>query len=627
MRMNHRAVCLILISLALGFALGSAHAEEAEGSGLFQNNCYSCHHAGSGFAAPSLDQLHSMTRGSILRALESGRMMQQGSGLTPAQRAALAEFLGTVDPPPPQPVEVAQATPPPPPPPQPQPAPIPVSPPSPCSAGGFSVAGDPSWSGWGADINNSRFQPGGKAGLKPEDVPKLKLKWAFGYPGASATYGQPTVAGGRLFVGSEDGTVYSLDARTGCTYWTYKAETTVKTAVSMDSAGHTAFFGDTNGNVYAVLLQNGHLLWKVHSDPHPAARITGSPVYYHDHLYVPVSSGEEGAAMDPKYPCCTFRGSVVALDAESGNTIWKGYTIPEPAKLTGRRSSAGVRLSGPSGAAVWSSPTLDLKAHAIYVATGNAYSDPDSRFSDAVIAFDMNSGKMLWSKQFTPNDRWNIACIAPDRANCPRGPGRDFDFGSPPILRSLPNGHRLLLAAQKSGVVYALDPDHHGKVVWQVRIGRGGPLGGIQWGGGTDDGVAYYPLSDWDPSGPDGGGGMFALDLATGRRTWFSPAAKVACAAQPGCSAAQMAPPTVIPGVVFSGSLDGHLRAYDVHSGAVIWDFDTLHDFSTVNGAKASGGSMNQSGPAIVDGMLYVNAGYTNAISGNVLLAFSIEGN
>ncbi len=282
------------------------------------------------------------------------------------------------------------------------------------------------------DLTNSRFQPTGSGGLGRAEVPRLKLKWAFGFPGASATYGQPTVAGGRLFVGSEDGTVYSLDAHTGCTYWSYKAETTVKTAVSVDSIGRAVFFGDTNGNVYAVLAESGSLLWRVHVESHPAARITGSPVLFGDRLYVPVSSGEEGAAMDPKYPCCSFRGSVVALDARSGKIIWKAYTIPQSAKPTGQRNSAGTRLWGPSGAAVWSSPTVDLEARAIYVATGNSYSEPDSKYSDAVLAFDMNSGKILWSRQFTSQDRWNIACVAPDRANCPQDPGNDFDFGSPP---------------------------------------------------------------------------------------------------------------------------------------------------------------------------------------------------
>lgn len=590
-----------LLFLLLGFVAGP-RADSPDGAQLFQAHCYSCHHSGSGYAAPSLDQLHQMSRGSILLALESGRMKAQGSQLTADERAILAQFLGAPD----------------------NALPAPTS--SSCATKTFSIAGDPSWSGWGVDLTNSRFQPTGSAGLGRAEVPRLKLKWAFGFPGASATYGQPTLAGGRLFVGSEDGTVYALDALTGCTYWSYKAETTVKTAVSVDSTGRGVFFGDTNGNVYALLADSGSPLWKSHVEPHPAARITGSPVLVGDRLYVPVSSGEEGAAMDPKYPCCTFRGSVVALDAQSGRVIWKAYTIPQSAKPTGQHNSSGTKLWGPSGAAVWSSPTVDLEARAIYVATGNSYSEPDSKYSDAVLAFDMNSGKMLWSRQFTSQDRWNIACVAPDRANCPQDPGNDFDFGSPPILRSLPNRRRLLIAGQKSGIVHALDPDHHGAVVWEVRIGHGGPLGGIQWGGSADESIVYFPRSDWDDSGPDAGGGLYALNIATGQKVWYAPPSKPSCSATPGCSAAQMAPPTVIPNVVFSGSLDGHLRAYSTSDGAVIWDFDALHDFPTVNGAKAHGGSMNQSGPAIVDGLLFVNSGYTNAIDGNVLLAFSVDG-
>ena len=262
------------------------------------------------------------------------------------------------------------------------------------------------------------------------------------------------------------------------------------------------------------------------------------------------------------------------------------------------------------------------------MATGNSYSDQDSPYSDAVIAFDMASGRMLWSRQLMPNDRWNIGCVAPDKSNCPSPPGGDFDFGAPPILRSLADGTRLLIVGQKSGIIHALDPDHEGKIVWQTRIAQGGPLGGVEWGGGADENLVYYPRSDWQDSKYDAGGGLFALRIATGEKVWYAPPAKPAasCATSPGCSAAQMAPVTVIPGAVFSGSLDGHLRAYDTSDGHVIWDFDTVREIPTVNGVKAQGGSLNAAGPTIAEGMLYVQSGYTNDIAGNILLVFSVEG-
>jgi len=481
------------------------------------------------------------------------------------------------------------------------------------------------WRAWGVSTHNDRFQTAAAAGLNRDSVQHLKLKWAFGFPGASATYSQPTVYGGKLFVGSEDGTVYALDSSSGCIWWRFKASGTVKTAVSVGNAGRAAFFGDTNGNVYAVKTEDGSLLWKMRPDSHPTARITGSPTLVANRLYVPVSSGEEGAAADPQYPCCTFRGSVVAVDTVSGQRKWKTYTITQAAKPI-RKAASGVQLSGPSGASVWSPPTADLKRRVIYVATGNNYASPPSDMSDAVVALEMDSGRILWSRQFTPSDLWNIGCVAEKQDNCPSERGKDFDFGSPPLLRTQADGRDVLLLAQKSGIVYALDPDQQGKILWQARVARGGPLGGIEWGGAADARQAYYPVSDWDPDHPEMGGGLFALNLRTGKAAWSIPAPKPSCLAQFGCSAAQMAPPTAIPGVVFAGSLDGHVRGYDSHDGKLLWDFDTAHEFQTLNAVPARGGSLNGAGPTVVGGMVYVNSGYLNAMAGNVLLAFGVDG-
>ena len=359
-------------ALALILAVSTTWAESPQGADIFEHKCATCHRANSGTRAPLPEVLRQMSRGSVLRALESGAMKPQGDLLSAPERALVAEYLAGA----------AKAA-------------IPEN--------------DPVWNGWGVDPSNTRFQPASAAGLDRDSVRKLKLKWAFGFPGAWSTFGQPTVVAGRVFVGSEDGTVYGLDAQSGCIYWTYKAPSTVKTAVSVSPDRRMAYFGDTSANVYAVDASTGSLLWKASVDSHPAARITGSPLLFDGRLYVPVSSGEEGSATDPKYPCCTFRGSVVALDAQSGKQIWKAYTIPEAAKPTGRRNAVGTELSGPSGAAVWSPPSADPGRGAIYVATGNSYSDPPSPYTDAIMAFDRASGKMRWFRQLTPNDRWNRA--------------------------------------------------------------------------------------------------------------------------------------------------------------------------------------------------------------------------
>ena len=577
-------------------------AAAPDGAQVFAKKCATCHRPDSGSEAPLPDGLRQMSRASILDALQNGRMKWEGRWLTKAERNAVADYLGS---------PALSAS---------------VKMTGACPRNLDPPADPPIWNGWGVDSHNTRFQSAQAADLTPGQVKNLKLKWAFGFPGASATYGQPTSYAGRLFVGSEDGSVYSLDAATGCVWWTFKAAATVKTAVSIGSRGREAYFGDTNGNIYAVDVSDGSLTWKIHPESHVAARITGSPLLVGSRLYIPISSGEEGAAADPKYPCCTFRGSVVAIQAKTGQQIWKSYTIDRVAEPT-RKGAAGVQFWGPSGAAVWSSPTADLKRRVIYVATGNNYSDPPSKTSDAVIAMNMDTGKILWSRQFTPEDLWNIGCVAEQKDNCPKPKGDDFDFGAPPMLRAAGTGHDVLLLAQKSGAVYALDPDQKGKVLWEKTLGHGGPLGGIQWGGAADEKNAYFTLSDWDDSKPEAGGGLFALDLATGKQAWLAAPPKPACIGQFGCSAAQMAPPTAIPGVVLAGSLDGHLRAYDTRDGSVIWDFDTVRDYKTVNGVQARGGSLNGAGPTAVGGMVYVNAGYNNAMGGNVLLAFAPDSN
>jgi polyvinyl alcohol dehydrogenase (cytochrome) len=579
-----------------------ASSAAQDGAELFRNNCSTCHRAGSPTQAPLPDTLRRLPAQAIVAALETGKMRSQGSQLSAAQRSVIAKYLGTSE------------------------SPEMILPSASCSASIQPRMGAGNWNGWGADPGNTRFKTARAAGLTRADVPKLKLKWAFGFPGVATAFASPSVFGGRVFVGSAAGTVYSLNAETGCIHWTFQAAEGVRTAIIIANDGQAAYFGDLQGNMYAVNATTGTLIWKTRVDDHLYAEITGTPSLQNGRLYVPVSGGaEQVAAGNPSYECCTFRGSLVALDALSGKQIWKTYTIPQPAKPTGKTAS-GTSKWGPSGVALWSSPTVDVRRKTIYVSTGVNYSDPATSASDAVLAFDMTSGHLLWSRQLLPDDVFNFGCNT-DQANCPQTRGKDFDIGAPPILRPLEGGRDLLIVGAKSGMLYALDPGHQGKMVWSSRIGAGGPQGGIMWGAAADDRLAYVALSDWDPGNPVAGGGVFGVDISTGKTKWSTPAPQPACLGTPGCSAAQPSPVSAISGVVFAGSLDGHLRAYDSAIGGIIWDFDTLKQFSTVNGIRAHGGSINGSGPIIAGGMLFCNSGYARlpVMAGNVLLAFDLE--
>jgi polyvinyl alcohol dehydrogenase (cytochrome) len=361
-------------------------------------------------------------------------------------------------------------------------------------------------------------------------------------------------------------------------------------------------------------------------------------VLHANRLYVPVSSAEELSGAAPQYECCTFRGSIVALEATTGTQVWKTYTIPQtPAPV--RKNAVGIQLWGPSGAGIWASPTVDLQRGVLYVTTGDNYSDPPTSTSDAIVTLDLGSGKVLWSRQFTVGDAYNIACESPDPTNCPHAKGPDLDFGSSPMLRMLPNGKRVLLAGQKSGMLHAVDPDNNGAILWQQRVGQGGMLGGIQWGPAADPDTIYVALSDVrvrvedDPDhgvalalDAKAGGGLFAYRIENGERKWATP--PPSCGERPHCSPAQSAAITVIPGVVFSGSVDGHLRAYSTQNGRMVWEYDTARDYDTINGVKARGGALDGPGPVVAGGMLYVYSSYGvwGGLPGNVLLAFSVDG-
>ncbi|MGD0299560.1 MAG: PQQ-binding-like beta-propeller repeat protein, partial [Bryobacteraceae bacterium] len=418
--------------LALAACCAALAADD--GGAVYQKHCAQCHDKGVG-RAPQLLTLSLSTPERVLAALTNGKMAEEGKALTEAESRSVAMFVtgksfGAED-------AAKQGA---------------CAEPAPAFEKPFS---GPYWNGWGVDTSNRRMQPAAMAGLRADQVPKLKLKWAFGFAGGGRAFAQPTVVGGRIFAGSDSGKVYSLNAATGCIYWMFKADTPVRSAISIGPVGAkwVAYFGDQRAQAYGVDAATGALLWKVHVEDHPAAMITGAPALYQGRLYVPVSSYEEVTGASPKYECCKFRGSVTALDAATGTQIWKSYTIaeaPHPVRL----NKQGTQLWGPSGAGVWSSPTIDPKRHAVYVVSGDAYSDPAARTSDAFLAFDIDTGKLLWSRQLTEGDAYVVGCPAGD--NCPEAKGPDFDFGCSPNLVDLANGKRALVAGQKSGMVHAL---------------------------------------------------------------------------------------------------------------------------------------------------------------------------
>lgn len=594
---------MLLPSLLLVLAVAAP-----DGAAVYRQRCAMCHDRSAETRAPAASALRRMSSQSIVRALESGLMKDQGAQLTADEKSSVADFLATKD------VSANQA--------------------KMCAASAFSMSG-PQWNGWGADLSNSRYQP---AGLTAADVPKLKLKWAFAFPGTFVSNGPPVVIGGRVFVPSANRTIYSLDANTGCQYWTFQAEAPVRTAITIAASGqkYLAFFGDQRGNAYALDASSGELLWKTHIDDQPRARIVGAPVFYQGRLYVPLTDGEEGPSMSPAYECCSGRGALVALDASTGKPIWKTYTIAEEAHVTGK-NPAGAKTWGPSGASIWSAPTIDADKGLIYAGTGDNFSDPATKTSDAVLAFDMKDGHIVWSKQLTEDDVFNMGCIEGLKHGCRPGEkiGPDFDIGASPILVKLATGKRVLLVSQKSAFIHALDPDNNGEILWRAQLGHGTALGGIQWGSATDGKNMYAALSDigflyvgTPPKrilDPKAGGGLFAFDIATGKKTWE--AKPPACGDRLNCSPAQSAAISAIPGAVFSGAADGHIRAYAAADGKIIWDFDTTQEVTTTNGTTAKGGSMDGPGPVIAGDLLLVPSGYAawGGLPGNILLAFSIK--
>jgi polyvinyl alcohol dehydrogenase (cytochrome) len=597
------------------------NTSKAAGEAVYKQRCAGCHDQVSE-RIPAKTSLSQLPSARILRALDWGAMMTVAYPMSRHDRQAVAAYLGTN-------------------------APAIKFPASAYCSNRRATVSDHSkfsWNGWSPGLDNARYQSEESAGLSVDQVRNLKLKWAFGFDGDVTAFAQPTVLDGQVFVGSAGGVIHAMRAESGCLQWTFQAYGPVRSSILAVPTGakHSLLFGDQTGWFYSVEAESGTLLWKKKIEGHDAARLTGAPVAFNGNVFVPIASWEETRSLDATYPCCSFRGSVIALRISDGEQVWKSYLVSEP-KLTGK-TKRGTPQYGPSGAGVWAAPTIDAKRGVMYIGTGDNYSSPASSLSDAIVALEIATGRVVWSRQMTAGDAYNSSC-GTDKQNCPDEDGPDYDFGSSVILAQLAGGRDVLLAGQKSGMVYALDPEKKGEIVWQARTAapqlNAGPSVGVQWGM-TSDGQKVYAATasagrttPTDPKDtrryildPKAGGGLTALRIADGSKAWY--ASPIVCpqGAPVGCSPAQSAAVTGIPGVVFSGSLDGHIRGYNAEDGLIVWDFDTAREFQPVNGVKAKGGSVDGPGAVVVHGMLFVNSGYSRfgGMPGNVLLAFSVEG-
>jgi polyvinyl alcohol dehydrogenase (cytochrome) len=594
-----------------------ASAEHPDGESIFKLRCARCHDSGAGAAPPRI-VLASMSSAAVYLALSTGQMKTQGGPMSDEDRLQVAEYItgGKVI------KRLSNAL-------------------RSCDVKeNWFDPGKPSVGvGWGVDRTNSRLIPAHLAGLGAADVPNLRFRWAFSYPDAERAPAQPLVAAGALFVGSQNGVFYALDSHTGCVHWTFKATAEMRGApvIRLDTTGRlrpTVYFGDLAANVYALDARTGEVVWKLKVDQHQAARIVGSVILLDNRLYVPVTAVDEISA-GPGYKCCTGRGSIVALNANTGEVLWKRYTIPKPA-VEQRRTSAGQVVLGPSGAGVWSTPVVDTARNLLYFGTGNNYSDPGDGNSDAIFALDLRNGSVRWRKQTLAGDVWNgwtAFCgtsAAASNRQCKglRTEGPDIDFAAAPVLVRAPHDRDILVAGRKDGTVFGIAPDT-GEILWTTRTttNKDPYSAELYFGMMAEGNVVIVPSTG--AQGPYLGGtaqtldsGIHALDAFTGKLLWSSRVSEN-CPKKEGCLGIGSAP-IGFPGIAFAGSMDGYIRAYSTRSGKVLWRYDTTREVDALNGDRVNGGAVVGNGIMVADGMLYVNSGYRER-SGNVLLAFGVE--
>ena len=588
---------LVLAALGgLGFA-GAATAGPAED---YAKHCAACHDKPADDKAPSTDTIRRMNSVRLRHTLERGKMRQHASALSRGALRALVGYLAAD-----------------------QHERMPES----AYCEGKTPVGKVELGHWGFDLANRRWHR--------DSIPKpdaLELQWAFGVPSVSEMRAQPAVTSTTIYLPTVSGRLYALDRRSGCIRWTYQAERPLRTAATLGRAGEkpALFVGDSGAFIHAVDAETGQRIWEARAALFNASMATGAPVQHGERLFVPVSASGVALAMNPRFQCCKSHGGVRALNAATGEVLWTAH-MTDDAKPT-YKNELGVQMWGPSGAAVWTSPAIDAKRGVLYVGTGENTSSPATELSDAIVAIDLASGEIKWHFQGTKDDAFNMACgrRGPAGANCPKENGPDFDFGASVIIAQNSAGKDVLLAGQKSGEVFALDPDDNGAVIWRRRLSPGSALGGVHWGIAADESQVYVPIGD-PPGVPGRRPGVQALRIDDGADVWRH-------GAERGCEFRRSTDPwpdclpryefsaavSIFGDVVLAGGMDGRIFALDRKDGRVRWSFATSRYFDAVNGIETHGGSIDNAGVVAAGGAVIAQSGYgLFGTPGNALLVFA----
>lgn len=435
-----------------------------------------------------------------------------------------------------------------------------------------------------------------------------------------------------------------MNRQTGCTYWTYSIkEASAGLMIGKNIVRSSSIYlinddsekpalivaGDSLGIVYVVNAETGEEIWQSFLGTNSKYHwITGGFQYHDGKLFVPFSSKEVITTAISLEKCCDTHGLLQAVDPYNGKILWTYHTTNKA------RFRFNTRLRGPNGVGLWGVPAIDAERNTLYIGTGQNYTPPLTKTSDAIIALNMDDGSVRWIYQATDDDAWNASCELPAPLNrsCAEPKGHDFDFGAPPVLVQQADGIDVVLAADKGGVVYSINADN-GKLNWSRKVGKGSALGGVHWGMAVDNSNLYVAVADTfadktsalnidlaeilaggisPPISPVEGGtpGIYALDIQTGQQIWYITPEHI----HEGESYISVfsAALSVTNDVLFAGALDGEMKAFNTVDGSELWHYDSNIEFVDVAGNAGKGGTIDSVGAIPVDDMLLLNSGYDN---------------